>query len=71
MTRRMWRPPISRNGETSIGSGEAPTTIILPSTASPPSTALIAGELVTVDRITRAPPSFFSSAATSWVVLSR
>src|SRR5262245_47718012 len=63
-------PPMRRNGEASMGSGDAPTTTILPPDESPPSAALIALELVTVERMTLAPPSDLRSAATSPLVLS-
>ena len=52
------RAPISWNGVTSIGSGEAPTTSSLPSMPSPSiSGAHGLGASVTVARITFAPPS--------------
>jgi hypothetical protein len=37
---------------------------------TPPSAALIAWLLVTVARITRAPPSAWSASATFWALLS-
>ncbi len=80
-----WRPPLASFtgssspqqafvglviGATSIGSAEAPTTIMRPRGRSPPTAALIASGAVTVARMVCAPPSFFSSSATSLAVES-
>ena len=64
------RCPMMWNGLTSIGSGEAPTTSSVPSTPSPSISGVIALPLVTVARITLAPPSAVSAAAASSVSLS-
>jgi hypothetical protein len=53
-----------------MGSVDAPTTIIRPFTPSPSTSADIAFELGAVARITRAPPSFCSSAAAFVAALS-
>ena len=58
------------NGVTSIGSGEAPTTISVPSTPSPSISGVMALPLVTVARITLAPPSAVSALAASSASLS-
>ena len=50
-------PPISIAAGTGRGSIDAPTIISLPSGRSPPNTAAIASELVTVERIRSTPPS--------------
>src|SRR4030095_5169651 len=49
------RPEMSSNGDTASDSGAARTTDV-PRTPNPPRTALIASPLVTVARITPAPP---------------
>ncbi len=53
------RPPMSSPAGTWRGSAGAPTTIIVPPIARPPSAAVIALPLVAVARMTVAPPSFF------------
>ena len=55
---------------TCSGSAAAPRMINFPLTPRPPRTALIASPLVTVARMTLAPPSFSSSAAGSCAWLS-
>ena len=64
------RPPMSASAETSSGTSAAPSTISVPSTPRPPMVAVIALPLVTVARMTRAPPSRVSSSAGSWDWLS-
>ena len=55
---------------TSTESGDTPTMTRAPFLPTPPSAALIAWLLVTVARITRAPPSAWSASATFWALLS-
>jgi len=57
-------PKNSRDGAT-CSESVAPTTSSVPLTARPPWTASMAPPLVTVDKMTLAPPSLLSSAAGS------
>src|SRR5437899_746737 len=63
-------PWMSWIGETSIGSGAAPTTTMAPLSPRPSISEDIAFELGAVARMARAPPSFCNSAAAFFAALS-